>query len=45
MGFETPGSEFQLLVPMPRKVYDQMNETLEEAKLCPKALLTIKELN
>jgi hypothetical protein len=30
---------------MPRKVYENLNETLEEAKLFPKALLTVKELD
>ena len=45
MGYETPGSDFQLLVPMPRRVYDNLEETLEEAKLCPKALITVKELS
>jgi hypothetical protein len=29
---------------MPRKVYDDLEVTLEAAKLWPKALLTIKEL-
>jgi hypothetical protein len=30
---------------MPRKVYDNQAETIEEAKLVPKALLTVKELD
>ena len=43
-GFENPGSDVQLLVPMPRKVYDQLDEVLRDTKLYPKALLTVKEL-
>jgi len=30
---------------MPRKVYENMEESIEEAKLVPKALLTVKELD
>jgi hypothetical protein len=30
---------------MPRKVYDNQEESIEEAKLVPKALLTVKELD
>ena len=30
---------------MPRKVYENQQETIDEAKLAPKALLTVKELD
>ena len=34
---------FEILVPIPRKVYSDLDETLDDAKLCPRALLTVNE--
>lgn len=44
-GFENPEAQFLLLVPMPRKVFDQMHLNLEEVALVPKALVTVSELD
>lgn len=45
MGFENPYSEFELIIPLPRHVFSNREETLLQANLYPKALLTVKEIN
>lgn len=45
LGFDNEDSDFQLLQPMPRKVFEEdASATLESKGLAPQALLTIKEI-
>ena len=42
LGFEDPSSEFTLMQPMPRKVFEEDGQkTIEAAGLFPRALLQI----
>jgi hypothetical protein len=46
IGFEEEASEFQVFQPLPKKIFDNKDQTLREAGLYPKAsILTVKELN
>ena len=36
--------DFELLQPMPKKVFEKSSKTLQEAGLHPKAILQVKEI-
>ena len=45
LGFDEPDAEFSIIQPMPRKVFDQKQESLAEAGLYPRPpVLQVKEL-
>ncbi len=42
--FENESDKFQLIQPMPRKIFREREKSLEECGLFPKALLQIQEI-
>ena len=43
-GVLTESDKFDLIIPFPFKVYNEMEKTLNEEGLCPNAVIQIREI-